>query len=158
MDNSESKKETPAVNEFMADPIKVSSEIVNAIRSGNLSPEFVEEHLGTLLKEARNVNETNSQAFQNERSIQKETIKGNLLTKLATLEEGKVALFKTLRTFCEENDLELHPEQGWAVRGVKEDEFSADWTSNDGEFAIKINLDNIFVYQKIGKNWFGMHE
>jgi hypothetical protein len=156
MNNPDVNQKTPAVNEFMANPTNVSSEIANAIKSGNLSPEFVEDHLGVLLKEARQVNAVNLKTVQEETSVQKEAIKSNLLVKLATFEGGEAALSNILRPFCEDNNLELYPERGWAVEARAEDKLSADWISNNGKFAIKVNSHNIFVYQKMGTNWFGL--
>lgn len=156
MTNPESNNETPSVNEFMANPTNVSNEIANAIKSGNLSPEFVEKHLSVLLEEARKVNAVNLQTAQNETSVQKEAVKGNLLIKLATFEGDETALSNILRPFCEDNNLELYPERGWAVEARAEDELDTDWVSSDKKFAIKVNSDNIFVYSKMGTNWLGL--
>ncbi len=156
MNNPEVNQKTPAVNEFMANPTDVSNEIANALKSGNLSPEFVEKHLSVLLEEAKKVNAVNLKTVQEETSVQKEAIKGNLLIKLATFEGGEDALSNILKPFCEDNNLELYPERGWAVEARAKNELRTDWVSNDGNFAIKVNSHNIFVYSKVGTNWFGL--
>jgi len=152
MGTPESGSKNPFVKEFMDDSAMVSYEIVRALKSGNLDKGFVEEHLAQILRAARNVN---SFASNGERAIGQD-LKTRLLVELATSDLSKKNLQKILEKFCTDNGLELHPKAGWTLAGIETCKLNPDLVSSDGQIAIKINNDNICVYEKLNNGWVGM--
>ncbi|MBA4336512.1 hypothetical protein C0416_01930 [bacterium] len=130
----------------------VLSEILKALESGNLDKGFVEKHLAEILRAARNVN-----AFTNngENAIGQD-LKTRLLVKLATSDLSRNNLKKILEKFCAENGLDLHPKAGWVLTGIETCKLNPDLISDDNKIAIKINKDNICVYEKLNNGWVGM--
>lgn len=155
MNNPELINQTPSVDELSQNPGGVAKEILDALKSGNLSPHFVESHLAPILNEARNVNNVNTAESNIKRQEAVDTIKQNLLVKLAMLSGEKQELFETLKTFCNKHHLDLFPKPNWNVRSYHENDFDADWYSQDGKFALTISDDMIFVFKKYGDQWVG---
>jgi len=155
MENSNEKPEIgPFTNEFLDNPKKVVEEINQALQSGSLAPEFVEERLAAVLDEARHVNKIHRSQDLQERVQTREQFKNALLARLATFDEVTARnLADILRKFCAENNLELMPEKGIAVRGIKDSEFKPDWISKKGKLAIIVKSDSVWVYTQVGNNW-----
>ncbi len=154
MGNCESGSKTPSVDELMHSPATVLSEILRALDSDNLDKGFVEKHLAEILRAARNVN-----AFiRNGENAVGQDLKTKLLVELAIsdLSLSRENLKKILEKFCAENELDLHPKAGWALTAIEECKLNPDLVSRDGQIAIKINKDHIYVYERLQKGWVGM--
>jgi len=158
MNNPELRPQTPTLDELAQNPNKITNEILRAIGSGNLNPEFVEQHLALVVQEARNVNATNLEIGKREQAKAIDTVKQALLVKLAMFSGNRESLFATLKKFCKNNNLDLYPKPDWAVRAYEDSKFKADWYSHDNKFALKISDDMIFVFKKFGNQWIGEAE
>ena len=152
MGTPESGSKTPSVEEFMRNPAAILSEIMRALNSDNLDKGFVESHLAQILRAARNVNNF---AQNGERAIG-EDLKTKLLSELAISDLSKNNLKKILGKFCADSGLELHPKAGWTLAAIETCKLNPDWVSGDDQIAIKINKDNICVYERLQNGWVGM--
>lgn len=154
IDSMESRE--GALEELLANPAGFAAKVKRALNSGNLNPAFVEEHLGKVIDEAERVNTINEQELRAQSNIEKETLKQNLLVKLANFEGAEKELSEILKSFCEDKNLELAPEINWTISGVKDSKLKADWISKDRKFALTISPDKVYVYRRVGSNWIGL--
>lgn len=149
--NPEDLKENyPHSAEFFSKPGKIANKLEAAIRAG-LTPDEIEAALGPLIEKGRAILEQSSSKHLSEREVQREQLKTKLLARLSQFNGGEKELDKFLKTFCQEEGIDLFPKPGWAVQPKAN--INADWNLNE-DIAIEVKANAVWVYQKMMGQWY----
>jgi hypothetical protein len=148
-------KETPEygpnTEAFLTNPNMVVDQIRQALKAG-LAPEFVEQHLEPILREARNVNKVNKKQQMAETTRKIDSLRNALITQLKLIDAmNHEEIKQTVKRFCEERNLDIKPVKNHAVN-INTD-MTPDWTSDDGQIGLQITPDSVWIYQNLNGRW-----